>query len=146
MPKSISGGISFSLLFRSLNILRKGFSPGFTWQLCSHPGDAVHLNCVRQDVNDRVDVSCQLRTLPEIIAEYQLNRIDLLKVDAERAELGIMQSLSDQDWSKIRQAIVEVHDGFDVDPILEILRQQGFRVTDDVNPLVPEVHLLYAVR
>ena len=97
-------------------------------------------------VNHRVDVSCQLRTLSEIIAEYQLNRIDLLKVDAERAELSIMQSLSVQDWSKIRQAIVEVHDGFNVDPILEILRQQGFRVTDDVNPLVPEVHLLYAVR
>lgn len=50
----------------------------------------------------RVNVSCQLRTLPEILAEYQLNRVDLLKVDAERAELEIMQSIPDDAWSKIR--------------------------------------------
>ncbi len=94
----------------------------------------------------RVSVTCQLRTLADVIAEHHLERVDLLKVDAERAELEIMQSISVQDWSKIRQAIVEVHDAFNVAPIEAILRQHGFRVTDEANPMIPEVHLLYAVR
>lgn len=93
-----------------------------------------------------VNVTCQLRTLSEIIAENRLDRVDLLKVDAERAELEIMQSISPQDWPKIRQVVVEVHDGFNVAPIETILRHHGFRVADDTNPLIPEVHLLYAVR
>ena len=93
-----------------------------------------------------VEVACQLRTLSDIIAEYKLDRIDLLKLDAERAELGIVQSISDEDWSRIRQVIVEVHDECNLAPIEATLHRQGFRVTDEPNPLVPEVHLLYAIR
>lgn len=94
----------------------------------------------------RVNVTCQLRTLSEVIAEHQLDRIDLLKVDVERAEMDILQSIPAPDWSKVRQAIVEVHDVVNVAPIETMLRQHGFRVIDDFNPLIPDIHLLYALR
>ncbi len=94
----------------------------------------------------RVSVTCQLRTLSEVIAEHQLDRVDLLKIDTEGAEMGIIQSLTADDWSKIRQTIIEIHDVADVAPIEAILRQHGFRLTNDINPLIPDIHLLYGIR
>lgn len=36
--------------------------------------------------------------------------MDLLKVDVERAELDVLRGISDGDWPKIRQLVMEVHD------------------------------------
>lgn len=33
-----------------------------------------------------------------------------MKVDVERAELDVLRSIADQDWPKIRQLVMEVHD------------------------------------
>lgn len=40
----------------------------------------------------------------------RLEAVDLLKVDVERAELDVLRSIADQDWPKIRQLVMEVHD------------------------------------
>ena len=54
--------------------------------------------------------TCRLRTLSEVIAEAGLERIDLLKIDVQKAELDVLMGLDDSDWPKIRQMVVEVHD------------------------------------
>lgn len=36
--------------------------------------------------------------------------VDLLKVDVERAELDVLRGVADEDWPKIRQLVMEVHD------------------------------------
>ncbi len=52
----------------------------------------------------------QLRTLSECIREERVERIDLLKVDVQRAEMDVLAGLEPQDWEKVRQVVMEVHD------------------------------------
>lgn len=37
-------------------------------------------------------------------------QVDLLKVDVERAELDVLSGISPDDWHKIQQVVLEVHD------------------------------------
>jgi amino acid adenylation domain-containing protein/FkbM family methyltransferase len=52
-----------------------------------------------------------VRTISEVIAEYGLDCVDLLKVDAERSELDVLAGIAEDDWPKIRQLVMEVHGG-----------------------------------
>jgi FkbM family methyltransferase len=57
-----------------------------------------------------VTARCEMRTLSEVISEYGVGRIDLLKVDVEKAELDVLNGIDGKDWPKIQQVAVEVHD------------------------------------
>ena len=39
-----------------------------------------------------------------------LERVDLLKIDVERAELDVLRGVRREDWPRIRQVVLEVHD------------------------------------
>ncbi|MEK7990893.1 MAG: amino acid adenylation domain-containing protein [Thiotrichaceae bacterium] len=52
---------------------------------------------------------CELRTLSDIIAENKIQQIDLLKIDVEKSELLVLQGIQQQDWDKIQQIVIEVH-------------------------------------
>ena len=56
-----------------------------------------------------IDIQCPLRTLSDIIAENNIDRIDLLKIDAENHEKQVLQGINDEDWGKIQQIAMEVH-------------------------------------
>ncbi|GFH13539.1 methyltransferase, FkbM family/non-ribosomal peptide synthase domain TIGR01720/amino acid adenylation domain-containing protein, partial [Haematococcus lacustris] len=49
------------------------------------------------------------RSLSQIIQEQGLQRVDLLKVDVERAEVKVLQGIAPQHWSILRQVSMEVH-------------------------------------
>jgi len=49
-----------------------------------------------------------LRRLSDVIATEGVERIDLLKIDVQRAELDVL-SIESEDWAKIQQ-MMEVHD------------------------------------
>lgn len=51
-------------------------------------------------------VTCELRTVSEMIREYDVEQIDLLKVDVERSELDVFLGIEEQDWAKIKQVVV----------------------------------------
>lgn len=55
-------------------------------------------------------IDCPVRTLSDIIQEHSLERIDLLKIDAERAEWDVLQGLRSEDWPKIQRIAMEIHD------------------------------------
>ena len=55
-------------------------------------------------------VTCQMRTLSQFVAERNIERIDLLKIDVEKAELDVLLGIEDEDWAKVRQIVVELHD------------------------------------
>jgi FkbM family methyltransferase len=57
-----------------------------------------------------VTARCEMRTLSEVISEHGIDRIDLLKVDVEKAELDVLHGIDGKDWQKIQQVVVEVHD------------------------------------
>jgi hypothetical protein len=54
-------------------------------------------------------VTCQMQTLSQFLHDYGIGRIDLLKADAEKAELEIFRGIEAQDWPKIQQVVVDVH-------------------------------------
>lgn len=74
--------------------------------------------------------TCQLRSLSEIIAENDIQQIDLLKLDAEKSELPVLQGIREEDWPRIRQLVMEVHDqeGPVIDAVTQILRDKGFEL------------------
>jgi acyl carrier protein len=52
----------------------------------------------------------QLQTLSDVIRAERIERIDLLKIDVQRAELDVLRGIADADWSKIQQVVMEAHD------------------------------------
>ena len=53
---------------------------------------------------------CRLRRLSDIIREQRIEEIALLKIDAEGSEMDILAGLAAEDWPRIRQIVLEVHD------------------------------------
>ena len=45
-----------------------------------------------------------------MIGELGLERIDLLKIDVQRAEMDVLLGLDDAALAKVRQIVLEVHD------------------------------------
>ena len=93
---------------------------------------------------------CPMRTLSSVIDEHGVQRIDLLKIDAERAELDVLRGIDAAHWPRIRQVVMEVHDSDGrLDQVRALLRAQGFAepVVEQSPALRPfGVHQLWARR
>jgi len=69
-----------------------------------------------------------LKTVSEIIHEYDIQQIDILKIDVEKSELDVLLGVDEQDWSKIKQVLVEVHDLDNrVEKITDLLKTYGLQ-------------------
>ena len=78
-------------------------------------------------IGKSVPVQCRMTTLSRVIAECGIDRIDLLKVDVENAELDVLLGISDADWAKIGAVVLEVHDLADRQAVIErLLARHGF--------------------
>lgn len=53
---------------------------------------------------------CEMTTVSDIMQDEGLSRIDLLKIDVERAELDVLLGITDAHWKLISQVVLEVHD------------------------------------
>lgn len=95
-------------------------------------------------------VTCQLKTVSDIVREHDIQRIDLLKVDVEKSELDVLLGIEEQDWSKIKQVVVEVHDlEHRVEKITNLLKEQGLsEITLEQEPIFKGSNIfnLYALR
>ena len=95
-------------------------------------------------------VTCQLRTISQVIAEYGIEQIDFLKIDAEKSELAVLQGIAEGDWSIIQQLFVEVHNRAGrLETIRMLLNQQGFRkVIVEQDPFFAhtDIYAIYAAR
>ncbi|BDA48598.1 probable 31-O-demethyl-FK506 methyltransferase FkbM [Coccomyxa sp. Obi] len=69
---------------------------------------------------------CPLTTVSAIIKTEGLRCVDLLKIDVERAELDVLRGIADEDWHKIRQLVMEVHDDKNtLSAVRELLNEKG---------------------
>ena len=92
---------------------------------------------------------CRLRPLSAVIREERVERIDLLKIDVEKGEMEALAGIAEDDWPKIRQVVVEVHDiERRLARVEELLRQRGFSLTVDQERslLGSNLYLVYARR
>jgi len=82
--------------------------------------------------------TCPLKSLSDVIKEYQISQIDLLKIDAEKSEKQILEGIEDADWPKIDQIVIEVHDkkGEVIEQIQQLLREKGFELEIEEEELL----------
>lgn len=93
-------------------------------------------------------VTARLRTLSSVIAEQRIECIDLLKVNVEKSELDLLLGIAPRDWPRIRQLVIEVDRAEHLDPIVELLRGQGYEIFVEQDPLLRNTELcyVYAIR
>ncbi len=100
------------------------------------------------------EYECTLRPLSAVIREQGVERIDLLKIDVQRAEMKVLEGISPEHWPLIHQVVMEVHDDPDqesagrIGHVTQLLESHGFRVTVEQEPLLKgtDRYNLYAVR
>jgi FkbM family methyltransferase len=92
---------------------------------------------------------CQLTTLPEVVAAHGIDRIDLLKIDVEKAEADVLAGIDPDTWRRIDQVVLEVHDLHGrLRTVLAQLTARGFDVVHEQDrrlELTP-CHNVYARR
>jgi FkbM family methyltransferase len=122
---------------RDLSAAMRGFAAEGALPLCE-------LERIRQ--MDAVEVtSCQMMTLAELLE--CTDQVGLLKVDVEGAETQILASLSRDEWSRIQQIIVEVHDGGKVlRDVRGMLTSAGMSVAIKRDSFGTDDFLLYGSR
>ena len=87
------------------------------------------------------------RTLSDVLAELGIARVDLLKIDVQKAEVEVLEGIADEDWAKIGQLAIELHDlDHTLERVRAILAGRGYRVTVEQDSLHAGtvVHFLYA--
>ncbi|MBD3196398.1 MAG: methyltransferase, partial [Candidatus Lokiarchaeota archaeon] len=92
-----------------------------------------------------------IRPISDIIEEYQIERIDLLKIDAENYETQVLKGISDSDWDIINQIVVEVHEHIEggenlLIRIKKLFDSKGFKTVRGEDTRRPSlgVYMLYA--
>ena len=93
---------------------------------------------------------CRVVSLSEIIRKNKIAKIDLLKIDAERSELDILEGIEDCHWPLISQIVVEIHDATKqrVAQIERLLVEKGYHCAVAQEQLLAESGLfnVYATR
>jgi len=84
-----------------------------------------------------------LRPLSDVMAEHRVERIHLLKVNVEKAELDLLRGIGEGDWKRIDQAVVEVDVAASLDPILALFDAHGFETYVEQDPLLARTELRY---
>ncbi|WP_236792414.1 non-ribosomal peptide synthetase [Amycolatopsis sp. GM8] len=94
-------------------------------------------------VAERIKVP--VTTLSDLVVEHGIERIDLLKVDVERAEVDVLAGLSAAHWPRVRQVVAEVDGDERVDAVRKQLTEAGFVI--EVEAAVEAgLHMVFAVR
>ena len=93
---------------------------------------------------------CRLVSLSSIVREQAIEKIDLLKIDAERCEVEILNGIDDSHWPLIDQIVIEVHDSTNraLAQIEELLVRKGYHCTVTEEKLLEKSGLfnIYASR
>ncbi|SDH01692.1 methyltransferase, FkbM family [Paraburkholderia phenazinium] len=97
-----------------------------------------HVEAILQRRFERQTYHCQLRSLSSLIREYGIERIDLLKIDAEKCEEAILAGIEPDDWSRIRQIAVELDERDESvgARVRDLLARKGFTVSLAGEPML----------
>ncbi len=98
---------------------------------------------------EAIEFTATLRPLSAVIREQGIERIDLIKIDVQKSERQVIDGIADEDWPKIQQMVLEVHDADgEVARLVELLEGHGFTVRAEQDEMYvgTDIHNIYAVR
>ena len=88
-------------------------------------------------------------TVSQLLRTSGHDRIDLLKVDVEKAEWDVLAGIEDGDWPRIGNLVLEVHDlDGRLTAVAELLVGRGFTiaVTQERRLTGTDMHMVFATR
>lgn len=103
-------------------------------------------NLVKKRLKKLESFNCQVTTISHIIQQTQLTTVDLLKIDAEGAELAILNGIAKTDWGKIKQITMEVHKKDDLSKVAYLLKSKSFNIVIEEDKQLKEIYSLFAIR
>lgn len=80
---------------------------------------------------EAIQRECTMITLSDFIKDNQIEQINLLKMDAEKSEVDILNGLGDE-WGKIEQFVIEVHGDYNLQEVTRLLEEHGYSCI--INP------------
>lgn len=92
-------------------------------------------------------MTCELRTISQVIREYNIEKVDLLKINVEKSELNVLCGIEAEDWPKIKRLAVEVHKGEGrLSGVEDLLRSLGYHTVIEQNEALKGtvLHMVYA--
>ncbi|MBE1494252.1 FkbM family methyltransferase [Amycolatopsis lexingtonensis] len=90
----------------------------------------------------------RVRPLSAVLDEHGIERVDLLKVDVEGAELDVLRGLEDRHWPLVRQAVVEVEGWREHrETVRDVFTARGFTVEAVQDPVqeAADIGMVFAV-
>ncbi|MFJ6294737.1 FkbM family methyltransferase [Streptomyces griseoviridis] len=110
------------------------------------PEDAAELV---EGLHEGVEYTVPALTVSDLLRRHAVPRVDLLKVDVERAELDVLRGIEDGHWPLIHTVVAEVHDEAGrLTAVQDLLHRHGFTLEVHQDPLLAGTGLyeLEAVR
>jgi len=106
-------------------------APGVLPLFLGRSGTTHGLSPIGKNAADGESIDVRVATLPQLLGEHGLERIDFLKLDCEGAEGHILPALPDAVTASIRTIALEFHDDMSPlahDALSKLLEEKGFRV------------------
>ena len=91
--------------------------------------DSQVLEDLLEDRFESRQVEVSMMTLSDVVRENNVKCIDLLKINVEKSEMDVLAGIEENDWPKIRQIAMEIHDiDGRLKEIVELLESHGYEV------------------
>jgi FkbM family methyltransferase len=90
--------------------LRAGIKSHLKEQGIENPQERFVGMMLKQALQEKQEIVCRLETISGIMDSAGIEKLGLLKIDAEGSELDILAGIRDNHWHSIRQIVMEVHD------------------------------------
>lgn len=150
---AMSGVAAFADVEREIEVVKRFLNADPGEDVADQEGIAAELDQVLADRFRAEHRECRLRRLSDVLSEREIGRVDLLKIDVQRAEMDVVSGIDDADWEKIDQIVAEVHDlsdaeGSRLERIRELLGARGFDVELEQEEILrgTELFTVYARR
>ncbi|MGW7047807.1 FkbM family methyltransferase [Streptomyces avermitilis] len=99
--------------------------------------DAEDAEELVEGLHEGVEFTVPAVTASDLVRRHGIERVDLLKVDVERAELDVLLGLEEAHWSLVRAVVAEVHDEDGrLAAVVRLLHTHGFTVDVRQEPLL----------
>lgn len=87
-------------------------------------------------------VTIETITVPQLISDYSISRVDFLKLDCEGCEYDVLRNLAEDVWPLINEIVLEYHNG--LSDLAELMKKHDFSVISEGTG--ETMGILHAVR